>query len=81
MGRRSWEERVYGGYVGETVSRDDIGILLGIQCIIIILIINQKQAIKSCREAIDEYADIDHINMIKSCTVCNYAGSSKSWCM
>ena len=38
-------------------------------------------AIKSCLEAIGEYADIGHTNMIKSCTIRGYAGSGKSWCM
>ena len=38
----------------------------------------QKNAIKSFLEAIDKYADIDHTNMIKSCTICGYAGSCKS---
>ena len=41
----------------------------------------QKLAIKSCIEAIDEYADIGSTNMIKSRTICGYAGSGKSWCM
>ena len=38
----------------------------------------QKLAIKSCLEAIDEYSDIGHTNMIKSRTICGYAGSGKS---
>ena len=41
----------------------------------------QRQAIKMCTEAIDDYANIFKSSMIKSCTIRGYAGSGKSWCM
>ena len=41
----------------------------------------QRQAIKICTEAIDDYANIFKSSMLKSCTIRGYAGSGKSWCM
>ena len=41
----------------------------------------QNMGIKPCLEDIDKYVDICQINMIKSCTICGYTDSSKSWCI
>ncbi len=46
-----------------------------------IVLRKQELEIKSCLEAIGKYADIGHTNMIKSCTICCYTGSEKSWCI
>ena len=39
----------------------------------------QRQAIKMCTEAIDDYANVFKSSMIKSCTIRGYAGSGKYW--
>ena len=41
----------------------------------------QKQVIKMCVDAIDNYCNLTQNNMVKSCTIRGFAGCGKSWCM
>ena len=43
--------------------------------------IEQKVAIKLCTDTINEYANINRRNFVKSCTIRGFAGCGKSWCV
>ena len=43
--------------------------------------VEQSFAIKTCNDAIDDYANINYTHMVKSCIIRGFAGCGKSWSM